>query len=198
MKFNVKSLSLLKKRDGTGDFIFPIYMILFCVMLFSYCYHDQILYYTKINVEDSIAAATLASACINLYDYGDFDNMSYEVINSSYDLFEKSFKENMKLDNNLMPIQNSFNATLIVQPIEILEFSYYCIRDGVVYKTTKNGNVNVEKGFVGQATTPNGNVISQTTIYVKILLQIQNPYTKELIPVTKDFSVDIVENESSN
>lgn len=197
MKFNIKSLIFKKKKDGTGDFVFPMYMILFCVMLFSYCYYDQLLYYTKINVEDSIAASTLASACINLYDYGDFDNMSYEIINSCYDLFEKSFKENMKLDNNFMPKQDSFNATLIAQPIEVLEFSYYCIRNDIVYKTTKNGGINIEKGYVGQVTTPNGNVISQTTIYVKILIYIENPYTKELIPVEKDFSVDIVESEAN-
>jgi hypothetical protein len=193
----IKRLSTFFKRktkDGTGDFIFPMYMILFCIMLFSYCYYDQILYYTKTNVEDSVAAATLASACVNLYDYGDFDSMSYEIINSCYDLFEKSLSENMSLDGNLKPTHDSFGAILITEPVEILEYSYYCIRDGIVYKTTKNGSVNVNKGFAGQVTTPNGNVISQTTIYAKIRVSVKNPYTKEIVTAIKDFSVDIVEN----
>ena len=132
-----------KTRDGTGDFIFPMYMILFCIILFSYCYYDQILYYTKTNVEDSMAAATLGSACVNLYDYGDFDNMSYEIVNSCYNLFEKSLIENMELDTNMMPLSDSFNSILIAEPIEILEYSYYCIRDNVVYKTTKNCSINL-------------------------------------------------------
>ena len=175
-----------------------MYMILFCIILFSYCYYDQILYYTKTNVEDSMAAATLGSACVNLYDYGDFDNMSYEIVNSCYNLFEKSLIENMELDTNMMPLSDSFSSILIAKPIEILEYSYYCIRDNVVYKTTKNGNINVEKGYVGQVKTPNGNVIAQTTIYAKIRIYIKNPYTKEITFTDKDFSVDIVENNSNN
>lgn len=187
-----------RTRDGTGDFIFPMYMILFCIILFSYCYYDQILYYTKTNVEDSVAAATLGSACVNLYDYGDFDNMSYEIVNSCYDLFKESLIENMELDENMSPLANSFNAILIAEPVEILEYSYYCIRDDIVYKTTKNGSINVAKGYLGEVQTPNGNIISQTTIYTKIRIAIKNPYTKEISYADKEFSVDIVENNANN
>lgn len=193
MKNKLKNF-LKKKKKGTADFIFPLFLILFACILFTYEFNIKIINHTKAEVEDSIAAATLASACINTYSYSDFNESSSKIINECYDIFRQSFIENMRLKDDLTPIENTLTDRLIEDPLVIEEYSYYCIKDNIVYKTVY-GNaaiINREEGAVGTVKTPNNIDVVCPTFYVRVGMNIINPITKEKIYITKEFSVDLV------
>lgn len=185
-------INIKKTKEASGGFFFPTFMLILFLIIFAYEYNTQMIYYTQISVEDSIAISTLASSCINLYEYEDFDKTSYTIINECYNIFVESFKINMELDDNLLPLENSFASYLIAEPIIIKEYSYYCIKDGRVYKTTKNKTVNVDMGDIGDVKTPDGNIITEATIYVNLTIGLKNIFSNEVVYVDKCFTVDIV------
>ena len=155
----------------------------------------KILYVTKTHVEDSIAASTLASACIDVYNYEEFYESSKTIINTCYSIFVDELKDNMKLNDDLTPQSPSVNDFMIRNRVVIEEFSYYRIYEDGIYKTTKDGEINEYLGALGTVASRDGNIIVTQTLYSRIGVYIENPITHEIQYVTKDFTVDITVNE---
>lgn len=181
-----------RKKKGAGHFLYPLFLFMFLAFVFYYLYCSILIEYTRNTVDDGLMAATLASACINVKDDIDFNEASTLVMNDCYDIFSISIKENMNLNSQFCPIENSACSILITSPVSIEEYTFFREYNGDIYKTTKNGVVNEKIGPVGTVKTDNGVLLTANAIYVKISFDVLNPITKETQKVTREASVDVI------
>ena len=182
---------LIKTKKGVGHFLYPMFLLIFLMIMFCYIYYSTLIEYTRNTVDDGLMAATLASACINIKDDKDFDEASILVITDCYSIFEVSLKENLNLDSMFKPIPGTACDLIISSPITIDEYIFYREENGKIYKTTKGGVVNEYVGLAGKVKTNNGIVIVTNSVYSKISFDIYDSVNDEHKNVSRECVVDV-------
>lgn len=182
-----------KKKKGSVEFFISLMMIFFTVLLITVGLKMRYINMTKNYIEDGLVASNLASAVIDLSEYGLTGNLVINDFEHAFDLFGKAIKDNLKLDHNYVPT----NSMLINSKVDIIEYSIYNVSGSNVYLTKKsqNGTVQTQTFLNGrdQIQTPNGVKITDTMIYSKIGFEIRG-YADSTQYVLKENSVDIAEN----
>ena len=147
---------------------------------------------TKIQVEDSLVTSNLAAAIIDVNEYGTTNNIIIADYKKAYNQFCDALKNNLNLDDGFKPRNNNFFKS----KIDVVEFVIYNVKGNSI-EEVKIGDKNIQKKMyennVGKLTTPDGAVISSTTIYSKIGFTIGG-LSDDLYYKTKEISVDIVSN----
>lgn len=122
---------------------------------------------TSTYVEDSLAASNLASAVIDIKEYGRTHNIIIAEPYQAYTVYQKALKSNLALDNNW----KCPGKAAITGKIEILSYIIYNItgnkvdiysygKDGTGHSTILNG--------LGTVKAPNGQLIKSTSVYSKV------------------------------
>lgn len=182
----------LKKKKGTIEVFISSIVLLIIPMIIVMNIRLREIKLTKNFVEDGLVAANLASATIDLREYGTTHKIVNDNFTKSFDDYISSLKENLKLDNNLMPI----NQNLICSNITLDNFSIYNVNGNDIQVTTRSSdgsiiNSTILNGF-GTFKTPDGVLIKSTTIYSKILFKIKG-FNNVQYNVSKEKSVDITD-----
>lgn len=168
----------------TGILYLFFLMVLLCALLQTEVYRTASVY-----MEDALAASNLASAVIDIEEYG----MSHTVkINSPVEAFERyksAVKENLQLNDSW----ECANTTLISGPVSIETFIVYNVdREGITICTVaENGAVNMSNKVTGTVKAPNDMVITHTSIYSEIAFDIDGVFGT-VVRAHKGKLVDIV------
>ena len=147
---------------------------------------------TRIQVEDSLVASNLASAVIDINEYGTTNNIIISDTTKAYNQFCDALKNNLNLNDNFEPSNNKFFKS----KIDVLEFVIYNVKGNEIEEvkiTDKDITEKIYSGKVGELKTPDGAIINSTTIYSKIGFTIGALLDDEYYR-TKEISVDIVSN----
>ncbi len=145
-------------------------------------------------VEDALAASNLASAVIDLEEYGKGGQIRIEDPEEAYLVYREALCHNLQLDEFL----NTTNRDMLADKVIIEAYHVYNVHDQLVEISIMDGTGRVKEtqtGTKGQVYTPDGVCVENTTIYSKVVFAVKG-IGEQNIQAQKEKSVDIVRYES--
>lgn len=186
MEFNSKKL---KRKEGNISIFFTYMFLLIIVAITSFTLATNKINLLKNQAEDALIASSLAAATVDLETYakeGLVVNVEIKGVKDSYNAFIRTFKENLDLNDNLVPKNES-----ILKKVKIEKFIIYSdVGTHIQVNDLSNGYINSYQMPIG-STTENGKKIQDTMIYTKASFNIhmgainENPTKENLIKVTE-------------
>lgn len=169
---------------AVGMFFLLTLAILLCVQLQITAYRATSLY-----LEDALAASNLASAVIDLEEYGISHTIQIKEPMKAYGLFCYAVKENL----NLNEAWENPNNTIISGTVQIADYIVYSVEDKevTVSRIYPNGQMWQEKDVLGNVRAPNGMLVESTSIYSELSFPVRGLFGTE-VEAHKGKLVDVV------
>lgn len=116
-------------------------------------------------LEDALAASGLASALVDIQEYGRTHVIRIKDNRDAYAQYCRSLRANLGLDENW----ESKNRRLISGTVKVENYTIYNVEGGLVtlYRMDGEGE-KISTGALGDVRAPNGQVIEHTSIYNEI------------------------------
>lgn len=184
----------VNKEPANVDIVAGAMLFLILVLIIFFGFRMTQYMVTAAGVEDALAASNLASAVIDLEEYGKSHEIYIENVETAFWMFREALVCNLKLDDNL----NTTNQNFLIGQVMIKEYRIYNVRNGQVETWVLNGLgeiISCTSGKVGEITTPDHVCVESTTIYSKITYQVEGLAGQELAG-EKEKSIDIVRYDS--
>ncbi len=179
----------LTKRRGSIEWSVGLFFLLFLVILL--CAQIQISAYqaTSLYLEDALAASNLASAVIDVKEYGISHIVRIENPAEAYTRYVMAVKNNLQLNDNW----ECENRKLISSRVNIEKYIIYNVTNAKIqiFHVSNDGHIDTEQGVLGNVKAPNGTVIEKTSIYSEISFQVQG-FLGNAVQAHKGNLVDIV------
>ena len=174
-EYRLQNIRCLKWRElqaecGQTNLITGLFLVLFlAVYLFATL---QIARFRAgaLYMEDALAASNLASAVIDLEEYGISHTVRIEDPQAAYDRYCNALAGNLNLDGQMRGSENS----VIQGKVVIENYTVYNVEDGVVYVHcfTPTGRSNWEE-LLGRSKSPDGLLIEHTSVYSEISFPVE-------------------------
>lgn len=180
---------ITKKRKGELATFTMVYVLLFFVATAAFALQIRQYISLKTHTEDALAASNLASAVIDIQEYGINHNLIIKDPDQAYGIYQDALKINMNLND-----QWENPTGLISGPVQVVQYIVYNVRGSEVEVNSFGDGLNyslIEN--LGSATAPNGQVIESTSVYSRISYQVGG-YFGVTVPAMKDKLVDVVKN----
>ena len=153
-----------------------VYVLLFFTATVAFALQIRQYISLKTYTEDALAASNLASAVIDIQEYGVNHNLIIKDPAHAYSIYQED------------------PAGMISSPVQVEQYIVYNVRGTEVEVTSFGENLNYSATeTLGSATSPNGRVINSTSIYSRISYQVTG-YFGVTVPAVKDKLVDVVKN----
>ena len=156
----------LKTEEGkiqwvAGMFFLLLLTVLLCAELQRSVWHAASLY-----LEDALAASNLASAVIDVEEYGISHTVRITNVWEAYERYKEAVKGNLQLNDNW----ECSNSALISGPVAIEEYIVYNVDASGVqsYRITAEEGITVTEAVAGSVRAPNGTLITATSVYSEI------------------------------
>lgn len=164
----------LRKKTGSIQWVTGLFFLLF--LLFFLCAQLQIDVYqaSAMYLEDALAASNLASAVIDIEEYGISHTIRIADAREAYERYRTAVKENLALDDNWQ----CGNSTLIAGTVVIEEYIIYNVEKEKVniYRISRDGSLSTAQGTPGFVTAPNGIAVEATGIYSEISFPVKGMF----------------------
>ena len=161
----------LTKECGQVNLMVGLFLILF-LAIYLWASLQITRYRTaSLYLEDALAASNLASAVVDLQEYGISHRI---VISDPYEAFEQyksAVKGNLNLDNSWLG-----SAGGVVQgKVTIENYTVYNVKGErvFVYSFDESGNMTQWEDTINAATAPNGIKIENTSVYSRISFPVE-------------------------
>ncbi len=157
----------MKKREGKLEIFTSFFVFLLLAIVLIYRFQISSFHATKIYVEDAMAASNLASAVIDIQEYGISHNIVISDTEQAYVYYLNALQENLNLNQNW----EHPNRAIISGRVKVEEYRIYnVIEDDVeVHIFTPNGRSSAKYAdALGAIRAPNGKLIENTSIYSRI------------------------------
>ena len=179
----------MKKRKGQIGTVTVFFFIIFVLIIVMY--ELQLYTYQAISTaaEDALTASNLASAVIDLQEYGKTHDIIIADPEEAYHIYMNALKVNMGLDD----FGNCTSQPDISGPVTVQEYIIYNVRgeDVDIYHFGESRFSQLITGGKGRVTAPNGKVIESTSVYSRITFQVDGIWGIHTTAV-KDALADIV------
>ena len=178
----------MKKREGTIGIGVSLFCVMFVAVIIAYMSQMYSFQSIRIDTEDALAASNLASAVIDIEEYGISHNIIIADPEAAYGIFKDALKVNMRLDDAWNSSKDEISG-----PVEIVEYIIYNVRneDVEIHYFGHSQYSQVITGGKGTVTAPNGKLIESTSIYSKITFPVDAIWGIQTTAV-KEQLVDIV------
>ncbi len=141
-------------------------------------------------LEDALAMSNLASALIDLEEYGKSHRVVIADASAAYDIYVDAVRDNLGLDDNW----ECSNRTLIAGPVEIVDYIVYNVDQKRVnaIRIGRDGQVSERwSGARGAVKAPNGATVECTGVYSEICFDVEG-FAGITVQAHKGKLVDIV------
>lgn len=186
-----QKIKYLKKEAGQVEWTLGFFLLLFFAIIL--CTRLQIDVYraSSLYLEDALAASNLASAIIDLKEYGTTHTILVEDCEEAYQRFCEAIKGNLQLNDNW----ESKNESLISGEVRVVKYIIYNVRDTqvTVYELEPGEEPEVWTDVCGSVKAPNGLTIETTSIYSEITFPVKG-FGGVVVDAHKGKLVDIVAN----
>lgn len=156
----------LSAEDGQISWILGLYLILFLILLL--CMQIQLAVYraSAMYMEDALALSNLASAVIDVQEYGSMHKVRITDPWQAYDRYCAAMKENLGLDDSF----EAGNHGMISGKVELLNYTIYNVTgsDVSIWEYDGGGQVREWQGKLGEVRTPMGQIVEATGVYSEI------------------------------
>jgi hypothetical protein len=164
-RFSISKIRLSAEK-GQVEWVMGLYSILFMALMM--CFELQIEAYrqTSLYMEDALAASNLASALMDVEEYGISRKIVLDNPDEHFEIYKKALKSNLSLDEEW----KCANTGLISGNVVIEQYIIYNV-DGDNVETIKidnMGNETYESVSLDNAFAPNGVKIETTGVYSEI------------------------------
>lgn len=177
------------KCSGQAETVCAIFFVLFLLVLIMYELQKYQFNATKTYTEDALAMSNLASAVIDIEEYGLSNNMIIADADSAFETYKRALKVNMGLNDSW----ESADKAAIAGEVKITDYIIYNVRgaDVEVIRLGQSPARYRVPGGLGTVTAPNGRKIAATSVYSRITFPVEGIWGITLDAV-KDNLVDVV------
>ncbi len=167
-------LKVLRRRPGQIEWVLGCFMTLFLAILICAQLQAESYRATSLYLEDALAASNLASAVIDIEEYGISHVVEIEDPVAAYRVFCNAIKGNLQLNEQW----ESGNRYLLTGHVTVENYTVYNVNGDVVsvYIVNDGGVVNHWQGTLGTIAAPDGVVIENTSIYSEISFPVQGSF----------------------
>lgn len=181
-------------ESGQVDMV--VAMFFFLLVLLGALFQFKVVSYMAAGayVEDALAASDLASALIDVEEYGRTHEVRISDPADAFEIYRDALQYNLALDE----AGCSAKTELLAGKVQIRQYIVYNVRETEVQITGYDGQGNCilqEKGIAGTVRTPDGTPVEHTTIYSRVSFQVMG-ILDSVIETEKEKSVDIARYES--
>lgn len=156
----------INRQRGSIEWVTGLFFLLFLTILL--CVQMQLAAYrsTSLYLEDALAASNLASAVIDLEEYGISNTVRISNLDEAYRKYMNAVKRNLNLDENW----EGTNTALISGKVSVVNYSIYNVSDNAVsvFQVSEDGRIHTWEGVLGYVTSPNGVLIENTGVYSEL------------------------------
>ena len=181
----------VKAESGQASWVLGLFMILFLAILL--CMQLQLALYraSALYLEDALALSNLASAVIDIREYGTTRKVLITDPEQAYERYCLALKENLGLNDKF----ESANHKLISGYVEILNYTIYNVEKNKVkvWERTSDGEVREWQGELGEVRSPQGQLIERTGVYSEITYPLEG-FLGVSVTAKKSKLVDVVSN----
>lgn len=179
-------------ESGQLEWVTGLFFILFLGILLCGILQLDVFRASAAYLEDALAASNLASAVIDVEEYG----ISHEILirdpEEAYAIYLSALRGNLNLNEEWeCPAKG-----LIAGKVSVLEYTIYNVKDDKVeiYHYDENGGMTFYVGVPGSVQAPNGKWIESTSIYSEVTYPVRGIMGVEA-QARKSNLADIVSNE---
>ena len=180
---------LNRKRKGEIASFTLVYLILFMLVIVAFALQIRQYLALKSDTEDVLAASNLATAVIDIQEYGISHDLIIADTDHAYQIYQDALRVNMELTDTWMDATGRISG-----PVTVEQYVVYNVRGQDVEVHSYGPGVtyaSVVTGGKGSLTAPNGKTIESTSIYSRISYQVAGYFGTD-VPAVKDNLVDIV------
>ncbi len=180
---------LFEKNTGNVDIVSG--MMFFCILILTIFFGFRMTQYmiTAAGVEDALAASNLASAVIDVEEYGRTHRLGIADGEKAFQIYRDALQSNMRLDEELYSSNNEF----VLGQVEIKEYIVYNVYGEEVDIQIFDGNGALTFATIGRkgdVFTPDRICVENTTIYSRIGFHVPG-LAGHTIAGEKEKSIDI-------
>lgn len=192
------SMSLKRRKfpppsteSGQVEWVTGLFFLLFLGILLCASLQVEVFRSTSRYLEDALALSNLASAVVDVEEYGISNRLVITDPVQAYERYKAAVKENLNLDENW----ESPAEGMISGSVSILNYTVYSVsgNDVDVSYFDQNGMVAQWRETLGSAEAPNGILIESTGVYSEITYRVDGLFGV-FENARKGKLVDIVEN----
>lgn len=167
--FNSPENNFAGKEDGQIGCMVGLFFTLFLgVML---CAVLQLEHYRAVSLylEDALAASNLASAVVDVQEYGISHSILIDRPEEAYKTYQWAARGNL----NLNAEWEGQAGSLVRGPVSIVQYIVYNVRgdEVTVYHFDGDGRMTQRQGTLGNVTAPNGIPVENTSVYSEIAFE---------------------------
>lgn len=184
----------LSAADGQVDVVTAMFFFLLVLLVAVFQFKSFTYMVSGAYVEDALAAADLASALIDVEEYGRTHNILIADTQRAFRIYRDALYYNLALDE----AGYSARTELLTGRVRIEEYTVYNVLDREIQITCydEQGNcVYRESAAPGTVRTPDGAPVEHTTVYSRVAFQVTG-LQGGIIEAVKEKSVDIVRYEN--
>ena len=148
-------------------------MMFFCILILTIFFGFRMTQYmvTATGVEDALAVSNLASAVIDVEEYGKTHQLRIEDGERAFQTYREALRSNMELDEALYSVNNE----LVLGQVQIKEYIIYNVYGDDVEVQTFDGTGTLTFAGMdrkGDVFTPDGVCVENPSIYSRIGFQV--------------------------
>ena len=151
---------------GQLEWVTGLFFILFLGILLCGILQLDVFRASAAYLEDALAASNLASAVIDVEEYGISHGILIRDPEEAYTIYLSALRGNLNLDEEWeCPAKG-----LIGGKVSVLDYTVYNVKDNRVeiYHYDENGRMTFSEGVLGSVQAPNGKWIESTSIYSEV------------------------------
>lgn len=186
-----QSFQRFAREYGQIEWMASFFFLLFLGILLCACLQVSAYRASSLYLEDALAASNLASAIIDLEEYGRTHVIMVADPQEAYERFCVAVRGNLQLNE----AWECNNKALISGKVSVQSYIVYNVEEDVVtvYEVKNNGGVHSWQGKLGSVVAPNGKYVESTSIYSELAFPIDglfgvtvNAHKGQLVDVVAD------------
>lgn len=166
MSLRKEEFPRLRTEPGKVEWVTGVFFLLFLGILLCAFLQLEMFRNSARYLEDALAASNLASAVIDVEEYGISHRVWIEDVQASFERYKAALKGNL----NLNDAWECENRNIISGPVRAVDYTVYNVsgNDVIVSRFDESGGLTVWQEQLGSARTPGGKVIENTGVYSEI------------------------------
>lgn len=184
--------SIEETEAGQLEWVTGLFFMLFLGILLCGILQLDVFRASAAYLEDALAASNLASAVIDVEEYGISHSIQIRDPEEAYVIYLSALRGNLNLDEEWeCPAKG-----LIGGKVRVLDYTVYNVKEDVVeiYHYDENGRMTFSEGTPGSVQAPDGKWIESTSIYSEVTYPVRGIMGVET-QAHKSNLADIVTNE---
>ncbi len=171
-------IGILKKENGQIGWTIGLFSLLFLGMFLCTLLQIELYRTTSLYLEDTLAASNLASAVVDLKEYGRTHKILIEDSGEAYERYRRAVKGNL----NLNEAWEGQAGGVVQGNVQVKNYTIYNV-DGrivTVFQYDENGLMTSWIDILGSVYSPNGILIESTSVYSEITFMVKGLFGIEI------------------